>query len=568
MNSKNKTLSTDELLAYIDKLEKEIKNNKKYGLIWDKEDTPEDIVLKCKNNIPVLNIDDTKTLKHGIDNNILIEGDNFHALTTLNYILQNSIDIIYIDPPYNTGNKDFIYNDKFVDTEDGYKHSKWLNFMSKRLKLARNLMKEKSLIFISIDDREYAQLKLLCDSIFGENNFIANLKWKKKKQPSFLSNVAGILEYVLVYAKKGNLIKKLSVEQLKDSDKPIINAGNIPSERIFKAGTRAKCKEIFIKAGTYKNKSQSITYLDDVHIENGKTTNKFRCVAPFRTSQDLLDKYGEEGLIFITSNLGLRRDLSVEERGSAKSITDLLLDWGQNQDGSNTLKDIFNITNSSVPFSNPKPVQLIYNCVKSSMFSNPVVLDFFAGSGTTGQAVLELNKEDGGHRKFILCTNNENNICTDVCYPRLKTVITGIRQDGSKYSDGIPANLYYFKTDFVKDEKNRDQAKYSLVEKCNGLLCILEDCYDLVESHDAWYEYSSPEKELFIFNDFYSSEAFENMKSKIKQLNKTCIVYVFSTDENLDFVDLTGIENVTIKPIPTKIYEIYKEIVEDIKRGE
>ena len=568
MNSKNKTLSTDELLAYIDKLEKEIKNNKKYGLVWDKEDTPEDIVLKCKNNIPVLNIDDTKTLKHGIDNNILIEGDNFHALTTLNYILQNSIDIIYIDPPYNTGNKDFIYNDKFVDTEDGYKHSKWLNFMSKRLKLARNLMKEKSLIFISIDDREYAQLKLLCDSIFGENNFIANLKWKKKKQPSFLSNVAGILEYVLVYAKKGNLIKKLSVEQLKDSDKPIINAGNIPSERIFKAGTRAKCKEIFIKAGTYKNKSQSITYLDDVHIENGKTTNKFRCVAPFRTSQDLLDKYGEEGLIFITSNLGLRRDLSVEERGSAKSITDLLLDWGQNQDGSNTLKDIFNITNSSVPFSNPKPVQLIYNCVKSSMFSNPVVLDFFAGSGTTGQAVLELNKEDGGHRKFILCTNNENNICTDVCYPRLKTVITGIRQDGSKYSDGIPANLYYFKTDFVKDEKNRDQAKYSLVEKCNGLLCILEDCYDLVESHDAWYEYSSPEKELFIFNDFYSSEAFENMKSKIKQLNKTCIVYVFSTDENLDFVDLTGIEYVTIKPIPTKIYEIYKEIVEDIKRGE
>ena len=107
-----------------------------------------------------------------------------------------------------------------------------------------------------------------------------------------------------------------------------------------------------------------------------------------------------------------------------------------------------------------------------------------------------------------------------------------------------------------------------MVEKCNGLLCILEDCYDLVESHDAWYEYSSPEKELFIFNDFYSSEAFENMKSKIKQLNKTCIVYVFSTDENLDFVDLTGIENVTIKPIPTKIYEIYKEIVEDIKRGE
>lgn len=565
MDLTNKT--KEELLEYISELNQEIKRSKKYGLVWDKEHTKEDVVKRCETDIPLLVEEKTKKLKFNGLNNILIEGDNYHTLVALNYLEKESVDVVYIDPPYNTGNQDFSYNDKFVDNEDGYRHSKWLNFMEKRLKLARTLMKEKSLIFISIDDREYANLRLLCDSIFGEKNFVANLKWKKKKQPSFLSNVAGILEYVLVFSKNASFIKKLSIEKLADSNKPIINAGNQNSERTFKEGTRAKCHETFIKAGTYQNKSMSITYLDDVYIKEGRTLNSFRCIAPFRTSQIFIDEFCKDDLIFITSNFGLRRDLSKEESGGAKSITDLLLDWGQNQDGSNTLKDIFNVKDSNSPFTNPKPVQLIYNCIKSSMFQNPVVLDFFAGSGTTGQAVLELNKEDGGNRRFILCTNNENNICTEVTYPRLKTVITGIRPDGSKYSDGIPANLYYFKTDFLKDSLNRDQAKYNLVEKVDSLLCIHEDIFDEVERNDYSSHYQNGNKHLFIYNEYYDAEKFDEFKNRVINAKGQKTVYIFSLDNVIEEDYFTGNKTIEVKPIPAKIYEVYKEIVEDIKRG-
>ena len=214
MDLTNKT--KEELLEYISELNQEIKRSKKYGLVWDKEHTKEDVVKRCETDIPLLVEEKTKKLKFNGLNNILIEGDNYHTLVALNYLEKESVDVVYIDPPYNTGNQDFSYNDKFVDNEDGYRHSKWLNFMEKRLKLARTLMKEKSLIFISIDDREYANLRLLCDSIFGEKNFVANLKWKKKKQPSFLSNVAGILEYVLVFSKNSSFIKKLSIVSITD----------------------------------------------------------------------------------------------------------------------------------------------------------------------------------------------------------------------------------------------------------------------------------------------------------------------------------------------------------------
>lgn len=556
----------EQLLKKINELETELKTSKKYGLVWDKENTKEDVVIKCEKNIPILEQDKSKKIIFGDDNNIIIEGDNYHALTSLNFIAKESVDIVYIDPPYNTGHEDFIYNDNYVDSEDGYRHSKWLSFMQKRLALSKELLKEKSLLFIRIDDREYAQLKLLCDSIFGERNFVANLKWKKKKQPSFLSNVAGILEYVLVYSKNAGLIKKLSIEQLQDSDKPVINAGNPESERIIRKGCRAKCTQTFIKAGLYQNKSMTIEYVDDVYIENGITKNDFRCISRFRTTQEYIDQYCEENLIFITANLGLRRDLSSNEKGGAKSITDLLLDWDQNQDGTTTLKEIFNLT-TNCPFSNPKPVKLIYNCIKSSMFNNPVVLDFFAGSGTTGQAVLELNKEDGGHRRFILCTNNENNICTEVTYPRLKTVITGIRPDGTKYSDGLPANLYYFKTDFIEDQANTEQARYNLVEKVDSLLCIAEDVMEEVERNDYSSHFINGDKHLFIYNDYYNKTKFDEFKQRVLSATGQKIVYVYASDNNIDETLMEG-NDIELKPIPSKIYEIYKEIVEDIKRGE
>ena len=442
--------------------------------------------------------------------------------------------------------------------------------MNIRLRLAKNLLNQNGLIFISIDDREYANLKLLCDQIFGEKCFVANLKWKKKKQPSFLSRVAGVIEYILVYEKTSGKTKKLSIESLKDSDKPITNAGNQIVERYFPLGIRAKCSNKLIKAGKYQNKSMILEFLDDINIEKGRTINAFRCRGPFRTSQEYINNFCKEDLIFITSNLGLRRDLSTDEKGSNKSITDLLLDWEQNQDGSNQLKSIFNITTNNLPFNNPKPVLLIKNCIKSTLNKNAIVLDFFAGSGTTGQAVLELNKEDGGNRKFILCTNNENGICENVTYERLKTVITGTRKDGSKYSEGIPANLVYMETSFIEDQRNSDQAKYNLVDKLDGLICMLEDTFIKVDKNTYFSHYQSNDgkKHTFIYFELYSESVFEVFKYMVANAAGEKVVYIFSYDNQIDETLFSDSKDVIVKPIPEKIYEIYKEIVEDIKRGE
>jgi len=171
-----------QLVAELKKLSK----RKKYGLVWEEEKTKEKFEADAEGKLPVLIEDKKREIKTDTDKptNILIEGDNYHALSVLNYTHAKSIDVIYIDPPYNTGNNDFKYNDKFVDREDSYRHSKWLSFMSKRLKLAKNLLKQSGVIFISIDDNEIAQLKLLCDDVFSEKNFIIDVIWNSRKSVS------------------------------------------------------------------------------------------------------------------------------------------------------------------------------------------------------------------------------------------------------------------------------------------------------------------------------------------------------------------------------------------------
>ncbi len=194
-------LSNKELIEYINELRKQL-NNEKYGLYFDRKATPEEIVEKCKKEISVLDAVNELSIINGDKENILIEGDNYQILSILNYFgNDNLVDLIYIDPPYNTGNNDFIYEDKFVDVEDGFRHTKWLNFMEKRLKLARNLLKDDGLIFISIDDNEQANLEILMNSIFGESNKITKFIWEKtqhfgRQKINYYSNA----EYIMCYA--------------------------------------------------------------------------------------------------------------------------------------------------------------------------------------------------------------------------------------------------------------------------------------------------------------------------------------------------------------------------------
>ena len=564
----------EKLLKQIKELEAELKSAKKYGLVWDKENTKEEVVLKCEKDIPVLVSDKSKKIVLGSNNNILIEGDNFHSLTSLNFVLKNSIDLVYIDPPYNTGHQDFAYNDRYVNDDDGYRHSKWLSFISKRLYLARDLLKSEGVIFVSIDDNEQANLKLLLDSIFGESNFLANIMVKanpRGRQSS--SYFAQVHDYLLVYRRTSSAYLegfKLDEETINARFKNIDENGRRYEEwELRKRGAASRRIDvpnlwypIFLNK---KTNSLNLEKIDDNDVEilpylSDGTDGRWRWGKDkfLKEKQSLYARKNSKGLY----NVYERKYIEDKDRQLAPTIWDY-------QDvntelGTEALKQT---TTRNVNFDYPKPVGLIKRILQLFPNQDATVLDSFAGSGTTGQAVLELNKEDSGHRRFILCTNNENGICENVTYPRLKTVITGKRPDGSKYSDGLPANLYYFKTDFIRDETNTEQAKYNLVEKVDALLCIAENIFDEVERNDYSSHFMSGNKHLFIYNDYYNADKFKEFKDRVLSANGEKIVYVYSSDNNVDET-LIDSGDVVVKPIPSKIYEIYKEIVEDIKRGE
>ncbi|TPH64746.1 site-specific DNA-methyltransferase [Helicobacter pylori] len=525
-----------------------------------------------------------KPLNESTSKHILIKGDNLDALKILKQSYSEKIKMIYIDPPYNTKNDSFIYGDDFSQSNEevlkqldyskekldyiknlfGSKcHSGWLSFMYPRLLLAKDLLKQDGVIFISIDDNEAAQLKLLCDEIFGEGNFVACLKWKKKKQPSFLSKVAVILEYILVYAKDFSLIDKLGLDNVSDSDKPIINTSNNLSKRYFKKGIRVKSDLNFIRSGKYQNKTMTIEFMNDIFIENGRTKNDFECIGKFRTGQENINEFIEKDLIFITKNLGIRRDLLEEEQSNKKTITDLLTEWGQNQDATNELNILFNNSSDESIFSNPKPTKLINRLIELSTNEGDIILDFFAGSGTTAHAVLESNKSDyqklsegGGlfnglnaefkERRFILVQLDEkidpkkNKSAHDFCLNTLKSPSPSIfditeeriKRAGAKIKEACTHLDVGFRAfEIIDDEthandKNLSQAHqkdlfaYSNPKKwetqtilikllgCEGLelttpiICLIENALYLALNT------------AFIVGDIEMSEILENLKDK------------------------------------------------------
>ena len=357
--------------------------------------------------------------------NLYIEGDNLEVLKLLQKSYHGRVKMIYIDPPYNTGS-DFVYKDDFRDNVENYKritgqvdgeghwisankenressgrfHTDWLNMMYPRLRLARNLLADDGVIFISIDDNEQDNLKKICDEVFGADNFITLLKWKRKKQPSFLSkHVALMMEYILVFAKQAQCLEKLSIEATSDATKKVINISNQESERLFKAGVEVKSiVNGIIPSGVYTIKTMTIEYKNDIIVKNGKTENEVKVVAKFLNTQDKIDEFIEQGLLFITTNNGLRRYVSEEEKNKEKSITDLLLDWGDNQDSEKEQKDLL----EAKYFDYMKPTLLLKNLTQSITDKNSFVLDFFSGSATTAHAVMQLNAEDGGNRRFIM----------------------------------------------------------------------------------------------------------------------------------------------------------------------
>lgn len=480
LKAKNK--DDDKTLIAINEIENAL-NEKKYGLVWEQHE--ETVDVKMQTHIPVFteNKDREITAAPGETYNFLLEGDNLHSLCLLEKTHKDKIDVIYIDPPYNRGKRDFRYDDIFIDKEDTFKHSKWISFMRERLFIAKNLLKTDGLIFISIDDNEFASLKLLLDEVFGENNFINMFIWQrnssaKTEKGKFTVNT----EYVFLYSKGSSY-------NLNPAFKPLSEA----SLKLYKFDDldgRGKYQTVSLQKPKDPGPKTTYDYIDN-------TGKVWKCPPKgWRMQYSKIKELENDNRLVFTGKSLRVKDYWNERKNEGKRIDTLWNDLPQNSAASSELRDVIGRNNS---FDNPKPVELIERILRISN-SNAIILDFFAGSGTTGQAVLELNKEDGGHRKFILCTNNENNICEEVTYPRIKTVITGTRIDGSKYSDGLPANLKYYYTDFVakKEEFLSDALLEHVTEmiqlehgiKLDGkqyIMVMSDEEADKLEAH--WDEY-------------------------------------------------------------------------------
>ena len=534
INEIKKNIVDEETLTNLSMIENEL-TKKKYGLIWEEHEERVDKELETQ--IPTFEeVKDKQIISNSNEKfNFLLEGDNLHSLYLLEKTHQSKIDVIYIDPPYNTNNKDFIYNDEMIGNDDGYRHSKWLSFMNRRLIIASKLLSKRGFIFISIDDNEYSQLKLMCDTVFGEENYVSTLHWKKKKQPSYLhGQVAGVMEYILVYSKNRNNIDKLSLSTPTDSNTRVDNATNQISKRTIRKGIRVKLPKnvSVIKAGIYKNKTMETEYLNDVYIKNGITQNEFEARARFRDSQERIDKFCEAGVLFITKNYGFRRDKIEEELLKKKAITDLILDWGDNQDSDIELREIF----GEKVFSYPKPKNLIKNIIKSTGYTNCTILDFFAGSGTTAQAVLELNKEDNGNRQFILCTNNENNICEKITYERIKKVINGY-----KVHEPIKSNLKYYRCTYIPRGNTEEEDLH------NNLLINIKNLIQLENAFEI------DNNKIRVYLDENELDKFSINQEALKKCEKLYISsdILLTTNQERKFED----NNIEVYIIPEYYFE-------------
>lgn len=351
-------------------------------------------------------------------------GDNYHCLNNLLVTHKNKIDIIYIDPPYNTGNSNLGYKDKFSKTS-------WLNFMKERMKLAHQLLKNDGIIFVSLDDNMQAYFKVMMDEIFGEENFISNLFWQSNssvmKSTKFVRND---FEFILVYSKDKKNTKSFS--KRKNEKMKFTNPDNDPKGNWF---------------------SSNATYKYDENSANTFEIKLPTCKKILRTWRFSKSEYlsGKISLYFNGDNVP-RKKIYEKDYDISSPFSNFFVNFNvpeENLDsnfnytesfstGKNLLKSIID-----VDFSTPKPIDLIKKIINLVSNKDAIILDFFAGSGTTGQAVLELNREDGGNRRFILNTlefDEDQNIGVDICYERLFRINNGKTTNGNSNFQWIEKN--------------------------------------------------------------------------------------------------------------------------------
>lgn len=361
--------------------------------------------------------------------NLYIEGDNLEVLKLLQESYLNSIKVIYIDPPYNTGN-DFIYKDTFKIEKNEYEeqiglydeeeknmmfkntdsngrfHSDWCSMMYPRLKLAQNLLSEDGVIFISIDDNEGENLKKICNEILGKNNFIAQFIWVKKKKGSHLSKtIRSMTEYILCYAKDYSLIELFGESAYSDKQQPLAKRTNSKKDLYFSPGIiKTTLGDGIYKAGEYGEGTSSLNFLTKIKVNNGIVENEVMVNGPFVWTQQKLDTEIKLGTVInLSSKFGfnvLRAD-QAEKIKRPSTLIDNKVNVGTNEDAYQEVIDIFN---EEGIMSYPKPASLLKFLLNTIGYfdKNCTILDFFSGSSTTAQATMQLNADDSGRRKFIM----------------------------------------------------------------------------------------------------------------------------------------------------------------------
>ena len=539
-----------------------LNSSKKYGLVW--EEKVENTEEALRDNLPVLAEDKTLALTNGGENapnHILIEGDNLEALTTLSYTHEGKIDVIYIDPPYNTGNKDFVYNDSFVDSEDSYRHSKWLSFMSKRLRIAKHLLSDRGVIFISIDDNEQANLKLLGDEVFGERLFVTDLIWRSSDSSNHDSKKFSVdYNHTLVYSKYDDW-QPLKIERTEDNNAHYKNPDNDPRGPWFSSNVQSP------------NPRSNLMF--DIVSPQGYTIN-----APtkgWRWSKEKMQEWIEDGtIIFPEEGKRLVKKTFLKDQ---QGIVPSNIWWdieitGHNRNAKYELKKLFPELKTSEVFSTPKPTKFIHRILEIASYKESIVLDFFAGSGTTLHAVMQLNQEDGGKRQCILVTNNENNICRDVTYERNKRVINGYTTPKGQEVEGLKQNnLRYYRTHLLPRERTNRNMR-ALVNASTDLLCIKEGIFE--EFQGSGFKFQARDARLFsdgkrammvIYNEEVIPDIVEwlqsaSANSQLSTLNSQLKTYVFSPGPYAwddDFAPV--IDRVDLCALPEAIYQAYKTVL-------
>ncbi len=584
--------TAESLQLRIRALEKEVKQlhsqikNQRYGLVW--LDVPEAFDQESENKIPILEEVKDKAIHtpDGKPTHILIEGDNYHALTCLNYTHRGKIDVIYIDPPYNTGNDGFTYKDKrflkeypngeSITKDHPLRHSAWLSFMNKRLKLANELLSNDGIIFISIDNNEVAQLKLLCDQVFQEESFVEIFLWNKTSTPPALSYKSRKThEYILCYQKRKNNRRFIGMTN-EGGDAPLLNESNQESVLKFPPNyVKTKLADGIYPSGLYDR----VKLLNDIEVKQGIIVSGFSLKGRFRWIQSTLDDeiLKRTKLIIKSKKLAVRYcregDRSVAPANLISEVIyekDSIINKSLHCVDTNERagKDLSEIFDGMKIFDFPKPVSLISYLLEFNDNKNSTILDFFAGSGTTLHATMQLNKKDGGNRQCILVQQQEEKrICETITYERNRRVMQGYINPKGEEIPGLGNSLKYYRTTFVGEnpaQEASDTDKTLLAQKAGYLLALGENTLDEINRNEHYQLFSDGKRLTAVY---FTEDArwLDDFVAELEQWHSehkgAVCAYIFSWSDGEEYISmLEHLPRTEIKSIPQPILEIYKKL--------